>query len=221
MIGITQESRAELLGVRAVTQEMKDSSKIVVEQQSKKAQSKALATLALTPSSQSARTIRDYSHSFGDLNLICLVEELRDQIEDAVDGNLTRAEAILITQAHTLDAIFNCLARKAIRAEYISSIDAYLKLGLRAQSQCRATLEALAAMKKPPVELITQTNIAHGHQQVNNHLPDGQCAENRSSQSKQLEKTHGERLDFGKAETAVRSDHELDAVGKQHRATND
>ncbi len=76
---------------------------------------------------------------------------------------------MLASQAHTLDAIFNNLARRAINAECLNQFEQYLKLGLRAQSQCRATWEALSAIKNPPVMgYVRQANIAHGPQQVNN-----------------------------------------------------
>jgi len=42
---------------------------------------------------------------------------------------------------------------------------------LKAQSQCRATLEALAAIKNPPIVYARQANIAAGPQQVNNGVP--------------------------------------------------
>src|SRR5690606_26950893 len=44
----------------------------------------------------------------------------------------------------------------------------YMRLALKAQSQCRTTLETLAAIKNPPVVFAKQANIAHGPQQVNN-----------------------------------------------------
>jgi hypothetical protein len=45
---------------------------------------------------------------------------------------------------------------------------AHLNLALKAQSQCRATLETLAHVKNPPVLFAKQANIAHGPQQINN-----------------------------------------------------
>ena len=51
----------------------------------------------------------------------------------------------------------------------MNQLDANLRLALKAQAQCRATLEALAAIKNPqPVFFVRQANIAHGPQQVNN-----------------------------------------------------
>ncbi len=69
---------------------------------------------------------------------------------------------------NTLDSIFNSLVQRAINSEYLDHLDRYLKLALRAQSQCRATWETLAAIKNPPIVYAKQANIAQGHQQVNN-----------------------------------------------------
>jgi hypothetical protein len=44
-------------------------------------------------------------------------------------------------------------------------LEAYLRLGLKAQSQSRATLETLSRIKNPqPVAFVRQANIAHGPQ---------------------------------------------------------
>jgi hypothetical protein len=45
-----------------------------------------------------------------------------------------------------------------------------MRLALKAQSQCRATLEALANIKNPPVVIARQANFAAGPQQVNNSV---------------------------------------------------
>jgi len=51
--------------------------------------------------------------------------------------------------------------------EFLDAADRYLRLALRAQSQCRATAETLAFMKNPPV-FARQANLAQGLQPVNN-----------------------------------------------------
>ena len=92
----------------------------------------------------------------------------------------------MTTQAHTLDAIFNNLARRTINAEYMDNLDRYLKFALRARSQCRVTWEALATIKNSPVAgYVRQANIAHGPQQVNNAsaAPAGAPARGRKSES--------------------------------------
>jgi hypothetical protein len=46
-----------------------------------------------------------------------------------------------------------------------------MRLALKAQAQCRATIETLATMKNPPLVIAKQANISAGHQQVNNGAP--------------------------------------------------
>jgi hypothetical protein len=74
-------------------------------------------------------------------------------------------------QAVALDAIFNEMARRAAlnMGEYINATEVYLRLGPKAQAQCRATLQTLFEMKNPqPIAFVKQANIANGPQQVNN-----------------------------------------------------
>ena len=52
--------------------------------------------------------------------------------------------------------------------EYIEATERYMRLALKAQGQCWATLETLAAIKNPPVVFARQANFANGPQQVNN-----------------------------------------------------
>jgi hypothetical protein len=98
-----------------------------------------LARSALRPTVQAAVTLKEYDKNFGDLKLKGLIDALAEQTEASNEGDIGRAEAMMTAQAHTLDAIFNNLARRAINAEYMNNLDAYLKFALRAQSQCRAT----------------------------------------------------------------------------------
>lgn len=172
---------------------------------------------------QAAATFKEYSRDFGDLDLQGLVLSLMQQTSACDSGDGERAVAMLVSQAHTLDAIFNYLARCAVDADYIDSLDRYLKLALRAQSQCRATWEAVTTIQNPPVMgYVRQANIAHGPQQVNNAL----AGDDRASRARQnpfvenelLEKKDGERLDARTAGAAGCNDPEMAAVGKVHRS---
>ena len=111
---------------------------------------------------------------------------------------MDRAEAMLTTQAHTLDAIFSNLACRAIRAEYLSNFDTYLKLGLRAQSQCRATWESLAAIKNPMGRAyVNQANFAH-NQQINNESAPSRAREKEKRPDELVEEKPSEKwLDGG------------------------
>lgn len=122
---------------------------------------------------------------------------------------------MLITQAHTLDAIFNELARRSAlnMGEYINAAERYMRLALKAQSQCRATLETLSAIKNPPVVFAKQANIANGPQQVNNGQPAPACEKTVIEQNELLEHQHEQRLDTGKTSAAIGADKELETVG--------
>ena len=85
----------------------------------------------------------------------------------AKDNNFSKIERMLTSQTLALDAIFNQLAQRAVKTEYIKNMDVYLKLALKAQAQARCTAEALSAIKNP-TPYINQANITAGHQQVNN-----------------------------------------------------
>jgi len=186
-------------------------------------QAVSLARTALDPTVQAAVTIADYDKAYGNLDLVALVITLDKQTYAVKKGDLKRAETMLTAQAHTLDAIFSNLARRAINAEHMDNLERYLKLALRAQSQCRATWEALATIKNPPVVgYVRQANIAHGPQQVNNApaAPDGapRAGENPNLQSKLLEEKDGERLDFGATCTPGQADPAMAPLGEVDRA---
>ena len=96
---------------------------------------------------------------------------LQIQSKRAVSGDTGRMEEMLVTQAHTLDLIFNNLTRRAVanmQEGYVPVAETYLRLALKAQSQCRASIESLAQIKNPPVVYARQANFANGPQQVNN-----------------------------------------------------
>lgn len=182
----------------------------------------AIARTVLRPTVQAAVTLKEYGKSYGDLELSGLIDALTTQTKAVTDGDLGRGEAMLAVQAHTLDAVFNNLARRAINAEYMDNLDRYLKLALRAQSQCRATWETLATMKNPPMMgYVRQANIAHGPQQVNNAASTAgdtsRARENADMQSKLLEENSGERLDIGATGASGRANPAMAPLGKGDR----
>ena len=180
------------------------------------------ARSVLRPTMQAATTIKELCQDFDDRDLHGLILSLEEQTIASNNGDLERAEAMLTAQAHTLDAVFNYLTRCAVNAEHIDNLDCYLKLALRAQSQCRATLEELVRIKNPPVKgYIGQANIAHGPQQVNNasevkHAPE-RGRENPNLQNKLLDEKDGEWLDTGAASTPGQADPEMAAMGEIDR----
>ncbi len=97
---------------------------------------------------------------------------------------------MLLTQAQTLDTVFHKLARLAgSNFSNLEAADTFMRLALRAQSQCRATLETLAVIKNPTtVAFVRQANIANGPQQVNNAAqpaPEASGAQEHEESAKQ------------------------------------
>lgn len=197
-----------------------------------------VAQSAVRPSIQAASTIRAWKPlgAANDVELPSLVLELLSQSQAVVSGKMGRPESILIDQAHTLDAIFNRLARAAAAnfdavgedARYREAVETYLRLAFRAQSQCRATLETLGALKNPSaVAFVRQANIANGPQQVNNGVPapgpaiPSRARESVSAQSRLLERQHGERLDTLAAGAAGGADPAMAPLGEIHGTEND
>lgn len=182
----------------------------------------AFARTLTRPTVHAAATIYEYEQvEKHGRNVNAFVSELSKQVETVNNGDLRRAEGMLVAQAHTLDEIFNNLARRAHRnmGEYMNAAETYLRLALKAQSQCRATLETLAQIKNPPIIYTKQANIANGPQQVNNGISP-QAREIEKQQSKLLEAQHGEQLDTPTAGTASGANPQLATLGKIDRAAN-
>lgn len=182
----------------------------------------AKARKGIDPKLHAATAIADYAQPYGDIELKALVDALEEQVSEVGQGDLSRPETMLTAQAHTLDAIFNNLARQAYRSEHMENLDRYLKLALKAQAQCRTTLEVLAKIKHPPIAgYVKQANIAHGPQQVNNlsdnQIRDQSSDENGNPQNKLLEEIDGQRLDTGATCASGQADQAMAAVGKIHR----
>lgn len=130
-----------------------------------------IAAMALGSVAANAMTARTFAKgTFGTLDVIECVMTLKQRVDTTHGGDLKHAESTLTAQAATLDAIFNEMARRAAlnMGEYMDATERYMRLALKAQSQCLTTLETLAAIKNPPVIFAKQANIAHGPQQVNN-----------------------------------------------------
>ena len=184
--------------------------RLLVRKKSGEAVEDACARAALTPEYGAAGSIFQLNQvsSAKEADLTKLADRLEHQTQQIKDGDLGQADSMLSAHASTLDALFhNLLLRSAMNAGNNFDVgEKLMKLALKAQSQCRATLDSLASMKNPAVHM-RQTNIAH-NQQINN----GQKIE--KSQSKLLEKTDGERLDTRATQESVRGDQSMETVGE-------
>jgi hypothetical protein len=132
---------------------------------------RAMARGVLRPSIGAAiATHNIYKKSVGGelLDIGALSEELVEQCGKVNGGDMKRMEAMLVAQAHTLDALFNRLTTLAMGQEYLKQFEAYMRLAMKAQAQARATVEGLAEIKNPrPVAFVKQANVGQNIQ-VNN-----------------------------------------------------
>jgi hypothetical protein len=200
----------------------RDPRKIVLrEPQPCEDEGEAQARELIRPNIIGAVSITEYAKG-GDLTGV--IYALEHEIRKVNDGDMSRAEGTLVTQAHTLDMLFNVLAQRASRnmeAGYLDATDRYLRLALKAQSQCRATLETLAEIKNPhPVAFVRQANIAAGHQLVNNGVEASRARENENQQSKLLEADNGKWMDIRTSGAAIRPDPAMATMGEINGAEN-
>lgn len=99
-----------------------------------------------------------------------MLEALRTAQAAVNDGDLSTAEAMLLTQAVGLQSLYVRLIERGLSQEMLPQFETMLRLGLRAQAQSRQALEALGALKHGPAIFAhgRQVNVAAGPQQVNN-----------------------------------------------------
>lgn len=177
---------------------------------------------------QNAIGIYAWSKFAGEADLGELVKTLSERLAKVEAGDMTPVENMLFGQAKTLETMFTSLARRAASNDGLKQFQCNLTLALKAQAQCRATLEALAEIKNPrPVSFVKQANISNGPQQVNNSADGARSAQARAHagnsqtlQNELLEERHGNTLDTGAQSHAGGADTHLEAVGTGQRAAH-
>lgn len=87
---------------------------------------------------------------------------------NAAAGDLEMVSKTLAAQAITLDSMFSEMARRtALNAgEYVNAAERYGRLALKAQSNCRATLEALARLHQPREQIVRHVHVNEGGQAI-------------------------------------------------------
>lgn len=183
------------------------------------------AKVGLSSDVNAAHIIDVYAESYwGEQDKVALTIALGESIEKVQAGDLKKCEAMLMGQAMALQSIFVKLSRMSNRQDNLRAIDSLLRLALKAQSQCRTTLETLANMKNPPIIYAKQANIASGHQQVNNgfaSVPRQSAtieAEKTFSHNELLSEATNETLDSSRAPKASRADTTMETVAAINRS---
>jgi hypothetical protein len=153
------------------------------------------------------------------LPLQAVVTAFTESAKRANVNDMKDVEATLCSQAATLNLMFGEFSRRAAlnMGEYVEATESYMRMALKAQNQCRMTLETLSNIKNPPVIYAKQANIANGPQQVNNTLH-AHAGENKNQRSKVLDQGHEQRMESPAQGKASQGNSELATVDTGHRA---
>jgi len=100
--------------------------------------------------------------------LMDYIDHMQIVTKAAEAGDMAMASRMLAAQAMTLDSMFTELARRAAlnMGEFINGAERYGRLALKAQSNCRATLETLAKLHQPREQIVKHVHVSEGGQAV-------------------------------------------------------
>ncbi len=142
---------------------------------------------------------------------------LREIVADVQNGDMGRPEAILMSQATTLDALFSALLRKASIQQHMPNYEAFMRMALKAQAQCSLTLRTLSEIMNPRqgATFVRQMNNA-GQQVVNNNIAGAQ--ETGKMPNELLSKGESvEAVDKGGKTAAIEAHSRLDTMEEINR----
>ena len=97
-----------------------------------------------------------------------VVDQLRKTMATAETCCTSAATRMLVAQATALDAMFTEMARRALLNAYDfpQAAEKYIRLALKAQGRCAATLETLAHIQRPGSEAPRHVTVADGGQAI-------------------------------------------------------
>ena len=128
-----------------------------------------LAEVGLDPAAHGMAALRLYNKgSFGAIDTTETYLVMQEHAKAAKGGDITRYRAMLAMQADALNSIFTEMARRAAcnMGEYINASQLYLRLGLKAQAQCRSTVEALDRLTTGHIQTVKHVHVNEGGQAV-------------------------------------------------------
>ena len=141
-------------------------------------------------------------------------ERLSRSVDRVLDGDLNEIEAMLITQAKSLEYVFYDALTKLPSAS-MEHAEVFGNIALKAQAGCRKTLMALAELKHPrrTTTIIKQQNNAIT-QQVNNNVKSEACEieNNKKIANELLSEVNHAALDFRRMSEAIRINQTMETV---------
>ena len=153
------------------TKQVTSKKKAALAKHDKQSESEKYAKVSLSASYMNAILADSFTSAILPKTEIAdVASALRDKISTIQNGDMQPIEAMLISQAQALQTMFVSLGRQATSKTSLPQYTAFMNLALKAQSQSRATIQALTELKYPKqATFVKQANIAHGHQQINNN----------------------------------------------------
>jgi hypothetical protein len=152
---------------------MKPNNALTVEQTKEETGAQAMARKLLQPTLKNAAAASAFTGKMmgSDLELPGIgdyADHVHAVAREAAGGDLAMASKILAAQAITLDSMFAELARRTAMnmGEYINAAERYGRLALKAQSNCRATLEALTKLHQPREQTVRHVHVSEGGQAI-------------------------------------------------------
>lgn len=111
---------------------------------------------------------RAFGTSAGKAGVTEFAGYVREAGGKAESGDLSMASRMLAAQAITLDSMFTEFARRAAinMSQYLEAAERYGRLAMKAQSNCRATLEALAKLHQPREQTVRHVHVNDGGQAI-------------------------------------------------------
>ncbi|MEO9469209.1 hypothetical protein [Parasphingorhabdus sp.] len=96
------------------------------------------------------------------------VQVVRDNCDAVKNGDLSNMKETLVAQAMTLDAVFVEMSRRGMMnmGQHMTATDKYFKLALKAQSQCRTTIEALERINRGGEQVVRHVHVNEGGQAI-------------------------------------------------------
>ena len=162
------------------------------------------------------------SNISGQVDMECAREIIGKGMDDIKKGDLSKLEEMLYSQAVALNMMFANLSRRAVIQTNVDIKATLTNLCFKAQNQSRNTIQTLINLKQPSQTsfIKQQTNVANGHQQINNGVAQSSPEKFTKVPNELLEEKHGKWLDTGTKTKAKGVNSELEAVVEVHRGKN-
>lgn len=142
-----------------------------------KEQSRKSAESLLEPGGMHGLVIGEFVNA-KDLDIAAqLLPALDDRIAKVVAGDIGDLKGLLVAQLNLLNTVFvtSMMNAKANQSDFPAAHERYMRLGLKAQAQCRATVETVARLVNPEppasapisietlIQVLQQINVSPDH----------------------------------------------------------